>query len=199
VLKANVYDSAAGTFQITGTLTLDGQHNPDATFIFQTESTLKTAVASRVTFINGAQACNVFWQVGSAATLDTDSLFGGTIMAHDSISLNDGVTVEGRLLAGEQASGAGAVTLIHDTITRPVCAPRVPPTSASPTPSPSPTASVPSRSPLPPRSSAPPGLNAPPTTNRPPGGRIPPNRPPGRGSGPPQVPHTPHGGVDTGG
>jgi hypothetical protein len=148
-IKAGVYDSASGTFEITGTLTLDGENNPDAVFIFQTGSTLVTATSSTVSLINGAQACNVFWQIGSAATLGTDSTFVGTILAHDTISLGDGVTVAGRLLGGEQASGAGAVTLIHDTITRPVCAAAptptptpVPTATATPKPSPTPTVSA---------------------------------------------------------
>lgn len=120
-LVAGVYNSASGTFGMTGTLVLDGENNPDAIFIFQTDSTLITGVTGNVTLIRGAQACNIFWKVGSAATLGTGSTFRGTILAHDTISLGDGVTVDGRLLGGEQASGAGAVTLIHDTITRPTC------------------------------------------------------------------------------
>jgi Ice-binding-like len=117
-----VYNSASGTFGMTGTLVLDGGGDPNAIFIFQTASTLITAASGNVSFINSAQACNVFWKVGSAATLGTGSNFSGTILAHDDISLGDGVTVSGRLLAGEQASGAGAVTLIHDTIKTPSCA-----------------------------------------------------------------------------
>ena len=116
---AGVYSSASGTFGMTGTLVLDGENNADAVFIFQTSSTLITGGAGNVSLIRGAQACNIFWQVGSAATLGAGSTFRGTILAHDDISLGDGVTVDGRLLAGEQASGAGAVTLIHDTITKP--------------------------------------------------------------------------------
>ena len=115
---AGVYNSAAGTFGMTGTLVLDGENNADATFIFQTASTLITAATGNVTFIRGAQACNVFWKVGSAATLGAGSNFSGTILAHDTITLGDGVTVSGRLLAAEQGN-AGAVTLIHDTITKP--------------------------------------------------------------------------------
>jgi hypothetical protein len=142
LLKAGVYNSASGTFQITGPLTLDAQGNPDAVFIFQTASTLKTAVASSVNLVNGAQACNVFWKVGSAATLNATTDFVGTVMAHDDISLKDGVTVNGRLLAGAQANHAGAVTLIHDTITRPTCAPPVtstpPSTTATSSTSPAP-------------------------------------------------------------
>ena len=136
-LVAGVYTSASGTFGMSGTLTLDGANNANSVFIFQTASTLITGGTGNVNLIRGAQACNIFWQVGSAATLGAGSTLDGTVMAHDSISLGSGVTVNGRLLAGEQASGAGAVTLIHDTIIRPTCAAVVPSASASATPSPS--------------------------------------------------------------
>ena len=74
-LTPGVYDSAAGTFGITGTLTLNGQGQQNAVFIFKMASTLITASSSNVRFINGAQSCNVFWQVGSSATLGTSSTF----------------------------------------------------------------------------------------------------------------------------
>jgi type VI secretion system secreted protein VgrG len=118
-LVGGVYTSATGTFGMSGTLILDGANNADSVFIFQTGSTLITAGAANVALINGAQACNVYWQVGSAATLGAASSFVGTILAHDDISVGLGVTVQGRLLAGEQASGTGAVTLMQDTITTP--------------------------------------------------------------------------------
>jgi len=118
-LVAGVYNSASGTFGMTGTLILDGENNADAVFIFQTASTLITGGSGNITLTRGAQACNIFWKVGSAATLGAGTTFRGTILAHDDISLGDGVTVDGRLLAGAQASGAGAVTLIHNTITKP--------------------------------------------------------------------------------
>jgi hypothetical protein len=118
-LVAGAYSSLSGTFGMTGTLILDGANNADSVFIFQTASTLITAASGNISLIRGAQACNIFWKVGSAATLGAGSTMRGTIMAHDTITLGDAVTVDGRLLAGEQASGAGAVTLIHDTITRP--------------------------------------------------------------------------------
>ena len=121
-LAPGVYTSASGTFGMSGTLTLDGQNNANAVFIFQTASTLITGGTGNVVLIRGAQACNVFWKVGSSATLGTGSSLDGTILANTSISLGSGVTVLGRLLAGEQASGSGAVTLIHDTIIRSVCA-----------------------------------------------------------------------------
>ena len=81
---------------LTGPLVLDGAGNVNSVFIFQTDSTLITASGSTVTLINGAQECNVFWQVGSSATLGTGSVFGGNILALTSITVNTGVTVHGR-------------------------------------------------------------------------------------------------------
>ena len=115
-LTPGVYNSQSGTFGITGTLTLNANGDPSAVFIFKTATTLITASASNVNLINGAQPCNLFWKVGSSATLDTNSTFAGNIMALQSISLNNGVAVAGRLLARN-----GAVTLINDTVTRPSC------------------------------------------------------------------------------
>jgi type VI secretion system secreted protein VgrG len=120
-LTAGVYRfTAASTANLVGNLTLSG--SADDVWIFQATSTLVTAANSSVSFSGGAQACNVFWQVGSAATLGASSQFAGTILAHDDISLGNQVTVDGRLLAGGQANHAGAVSLIHDTITRSDCA-----------------------------------------------------------------------------
>jgi hypothetical protein len=115
-LTAGVYNSSAGTFEITGTLTLDAQGDPNAVFVFQAPSTLITASNSNVNLINGATACNVFWQVGSSATLGTNSTFRGTILALASITVTTGVTIDGRTLARN-----GAVTLDTDTITRATC------------------------------------------------------------------------------
>jgi cell division septation protein DedD len=131
-LKPGVYDSAAGTFGVTGTLTLDAEGNPDAVFIFKMASTLTTASASSVSLINGADVCNVFWQVGSSATLGTNSTFRGTVMALTSITLNNRATVEGRVLARE-----GAVTLDTNVITNAAC------TTPEPTPTPTPTPTEP--------------------------------------------------------
>lgn len=113
---AGVYDSATGTFGITGDLTLDAQGDPSAVFIFKTASTLITAGASNVVLINGAQACNVFWQVGSSATLGTNSTFKGNILALTSATLTTGANVEGRVLARN-----GAVTLDSNTVTKSTC------------------------------------------------------------------------------
>lgn len=117
-LTAGVYNSSSGTFEITGPLTLDAQGNPNAVFVFQAASTLTTASASTVNLVNGATACNIFWQVGSSATLGTDSTFRGTVLALASITITTGVTIEGRALARN-----GAVTLDTDTITRATCSP----------------------------------------------------------------------------
>ena len=115
-LVPGVYNQPAA-LGLTGTLTLDAQGDPDAVFIFQVGSSLTTASGSRVMLINGAQSCNVFWQVGSSATLGTSTRFAGTILALQSISMNDDVTVDGRALARN-----GAVTLINDTVTVSRCA-----------------------------------------------------------------------------
>jgi hypothetical protein len=109
-----VYDSAAGTFGITGTLTLDAQGDPNAVFIFQAASTLITASASDVELVNGAQASNVFWVVGSSATLGTGSALQGSILALTSITVTTGTTINGRALARN-----GAITLDTNTITLP--------------------------------------------------------------------------------
>lgn len=105
------------TLGLSGTVTLDGQGDPDAVFIFQASSTLVTASASRVDLIGGARACNVYWQVGSSATLGTASDFVGTVLALTSITATTGATIQGRLLARN-----GAVTLDDNVITRPNCA-----------------------------------------------------------------------------
>lgn len=116
ILTDGVYDSAAGTFDLTGTVTLDGQGNSDSVFIFKMASTLITASSSRVVLTNGAQACNVYWQVGSSATLGTSTTLVGNLFALTSITDDGGSTVNGRLLARD-----GAVTLNNTTITKQSC------------------------------------------------------------------------------
>ena len=82
--------------QLTGTLTLNAQGNPAAVFIFKTGSTVTTASGSSVVMANGGSPCNVFWQVGSSATLGTTTSFSGNILALASISMNNGASVNGR-------------------------------------------------------------------------------------------------------
>ncbi len=122
-----VYNSASGEFGITGMVTLDAEGDPNAVFIFQAGSTLITASDSEVKLANGAQACNVFWQVTSSATLGTNSIFKGNILALASITDNGGSTVEGRLLARN-----AAVTLNDTNVTKATCA--VPPPPPPPEP-----------------------------------------------------------------
>jgi len=113
-----------------GTLTLSG----NGVFIFKSGSTLVTAPGAQVALINGAQSCNVFWQVSSSATIDTTTIFVGTIMALTSITVNNGATIQARALARN-----GQVSLINDQITAPTTCNAV--TVAGPTPTPTPAVS----------------------------------------------------------
>jgi len=132
-LKPGIYDSADGTFQITGTLTLDAEGDPDGVFVFLTSSTLITASDSNVSLLNSARFCRIFWKVGSSATLGTNSHFVGHIFALTSISAQTGATVQGQLLARN-----GAVTLDSNTITNGICEYAVTPTPIAATPTPAP-------------------------------------------------------------
>ncbi len=119
----------ASSAQLTGALTLDAQGDPNAQFIFEIGSTLTTASASSVVLINGASPCNVFWQVGSSATLDTTTAFQGNLMALTDISLNNGASVIGRVLARN-----GQISLINNVLDNSPCT-----TGSTPTPTPTPT------------------------------------------------------------
>ncbi|HUY55383.1 MAG TPA: ice-binding family protein [Candidatus Nanopelagicaceae bacterium] len=134
-LDPGVYKDTSG-LALTGTLTLDAQNNPNAVFIFQATSTLITASNSTVILTGGAQACNVFWQVGSSATLGTGTSFAGNVLALTAISVETGASVRGRVLAQN-----GGVSLDDNSITVPTCNT----TLATPTPTPTatPTPSVP--------------------------------------------------------
>jgi len=101
--------------QLNTVLVLNGQGNPNALFIFQIGSSLTTASNSSVTLTNGASANNVFWQVGSSATLGTNTVFRGTIIAQASVTLNTGSSItNGRAMALN-----GGVTLDNSTVTKP--------------------------------------------------------------------------------
>ncbi|WP_227028096.1 DUF3494 domain-containing protein [Corallococcus soli] len=116
-LAPGVYCFSSASASLTGTLTLNAGGNPDAVWVFKTASTLITASSSSVLLINGGQPCNVFWQVGSSATLGTNSDFVGNILALTSITLTTGVELNGRALARN-----GAVTLDSNTVTVNACA-----------------------------------------------------------------------------
>jgi len=103
--------------QLTGTVTLDGLGNDRSVFIFKIASTLTTASGSAVNLVNGAEACRVFWQVGSSATLGSTTAFAGTIIALASVTMVTGTTLAGRALAR-----TGAVTLDTNDVVFPALA-----------------------------------------------------------------------------
>jgi hypothetical protein len=98
-LAPGLYKSTSTLAISSGDLTLDAQGEGDAVFIFQMASTLTTTAGRRVILTNGAKAANVFWQVGTSATLGTTSAFAGTIMADQAITMETGATLNGRALA----------------------------------------------------------------------------------------------------
>lgn len=105
-LAPGVY-CAATSMGVTGTVTLDGQGDPNAVFVFQIGSTLTTGTIANVALIGGAQAKNVWWQVGSSATLGTGTTFRGNIVALTTITLVDNATMLGRALARNGAVSLG--------------------------------------------------------------------------------------------
>jgi hypothetical protein len=195
-LTRGVYNSAT-SLGLTGALTLDAQGDPDSVWVFQAGSTLTTASASQINLVNGASACNVFWQIGKSATLGTASTFKGNILALASITATTGTTIEGRLLARN-----GAVTLDTNTITRPRCP------ITSPTSGPTSTASTgPTGGPSSTPTSQPTGGSSGGPTSGPSGGQsggptggptTGPTTPAGGGDHSHQVPRAPTGGADTG-
>src|ERR1017187_3364469 len=119
-LTSGVYCFSSSA-QLTGILTLNAQGNANAVFIFKIGSTLTTASGSSVVMSNSGSPCNVFYQVGTSATLGTTTSFTGNILALASITLTNGANVTGRALAR-----SGAVTLDTNTVTSvcsgpPVC------------------------------------------------------------------------------
>jgi hypothetical protein len=112
-LPPGLYKSTSSLAISSGDLTLDAQGDPNAVFIFQMASTLTTTTGRAVILAGGAKSTNVYWQVGSSATLGTTSVFKGTIMANTSISLNSGAALNGRALAriGAVTLGANAMVL----------------------------------------------------------------------------------------
>jgi hypothetical protein len=116
-LTNGLYKSATSLAISSGDLTLDALGDTNAVWIFQMGTTLVTTVGRQVILSGGAQAANVFWQVGSSATIGGSSVFKGTIMADQSITMNTSATLEGRALARN-----GAVALDANTITIPTAA-----------------------------------------------------------------------------
>ena len=113
-LTPGLYKSTSSLAISSGDLTLDARGNVNAVFIFQMASTLTTTAGRQVILSGGAKAANVFWQVGSSATLGTTSVFKGNILAAQAITLTTGATLDGRALAR-----IAAVALDTNTITTP--------------------------------------------------------------------------------
>lgn len=115
--STSVLISGAGA---NNNVTLDAQGDPNAVFIFQMGSTLTTGTGSQVILAGGAKAANIFWQVGTSATIDTTTIFKGNVLAAVSITMNTGAVVEGRMFAG---SGGGAASLTFNALSITVPAP----------------------------------------------------------------------------
>ena len=113
-LVPGIYTVLAGLTNLSGTLTLDGQGDANARWVFQLPSTLITSPKSTVNLVNAGADAGVFWNVGSSATIDTDTTFLGNVLALTSISMNTGATN----LCGRMLADTGAVTLQQNTMSR---------------------------------------------------------------------------------
>ena len=109
-LTPGVYCSNS-TMGLTGAVTLNGQGDPAARFVFKVGSALTTASGASVNLVNGAQSCNVFWQVGSSATLGMGTNFLGTVIAFTSVTITTGTSVNGRTIARNGAVTAGSASI----------------------------------------------------------------------------------------
>ena len=114
-LTSGIYTNAAG-FSINGALNLDAQNNPNALFIIQTPLALTTGAASKVNLLNGARACNIFWQVGATSTLGAATDFKGNLLSKGAFSAAAGTVVTGRVLVAQ-----GSATLNTAQILKPDC------------------------------------------------------------------------------
>jgi hypothetical protein len=115
-IPPGAYTVADASQGLAANLTLDGQDQPDPVWIFVVSNDLATVPGSTITLVNGAQACNVFWLVGGAATLASRSTFAGSLLAMTSVTVGGSATIAGRLLAR-----SATVSLGGDRITLPVC------------------------------------------------------------------------------
>lgn len=111
-LAPGVYTVAAGTTNLSGVLTLDGGGNANAAWVFQMPSTLITSPNSVVNLTNTGSGAGVYWDVGSSATIDTNTVFLGNILALTSISMNTTATD----LCGRALASTGAVTLQQNSL-----------------------------------------------------------------------------------
>ena len=134
VIVPGTYSTGSGAFANSGALTLDAQGDAKAVFIFQASTTVITAAGSTMTLVNGAQACNVYWKVGSSATIGANSTFVGHVYALTTITANTGAAIKGQLLARN-----GAVNLNANTITNSACVTPTPTPTPTVTPTPTPT------------------------------------------------------------
>ncbi len=114
-LTPGVYCSTS-SMGLTGAVTLNGQNDPAARFVFKVGSALTTASGASVNVINGAQSCNIFWQVGSSATLGTGTSFRGTVIAFSSVTVTTGTTVNGRTIARTGAVTADSASISVCTV-----------------------------------------------------------------------------------
>jgi hypothetical protein len=142
---------------LTGELTLDAEGNSNAAFIFQIGSTLTTATGASVLIINAGSACNLFWQVGSSATIGVSTSFAGNILALTSITLNTSANLTGRALAQN-----GAVTMDANNVSNALCV-------GEPSPTETPGAPDPTETPAPPGPTETPAPPGPTETPAPPG------------------------------
>ncbi len=114
-LAPGLYKSTSGVEISSGDLTFDAKGDANAIFIIQIASTLNVSAGRQVILIDGAKAANIYWQVGTSANFGSTSVFKGSVLADQSISLQTGANIEGRLLAR-----IGAVTMQSNTVVVPM-------------------------------------------------------------------------------
>jgi type VI secretion system secreted protein VgrG len=132
VITPGAYNNPS--MDISGSLTLDALGDENAVFIFRTDSTLVTGASSSVLLVNGAQACNVYWQVGSSATLGTSSTIVGHVIALASITTGASTQVNGQLIATTAAVTLGGTTIVNNSCAAPAVVTVTPVPVVTPTP-----------------------------------------------------------------